>query len=201
MLIIFRRTRIKVRNFMFIKEFIGKGFILGILGTAEIFEDADIVSRKVEELVDLILKSKHIVVHTGAGISTSTGIPDFRGPEGVWTLQEKGIKPKFDVDFSSAIPSKTHQALKALVDRGYVKFIISQNIDGLHLRSGIKRENLAELHGNFFITECPKCKSKFIRSTPAPTVGNKSTGETCHNALKRCRGKLIDTILDWEGEF
>lgn len=151
--------------------------------------------------MDLILASKHIVVHTGAGISTSTGIPDFRGPNGVWTLEKKGIKPSFDIDFKAAVPSKTHRALKLLMDRGFIKFIISQNIDGLHMRSGIKRDNLAELHGNFFVSECPKCKSKFVRSNPVPTVGLKPIGEDCKNTSKRCRGKLIDTILDWEGSL
>lgn len=154
-----------------------------------------------EKLVDMILAAKHVVVHTGAGISTSTGIPDFRGPKGVWTLEEKGLKPNFDVDFQSAIPSKTHLALKVLMERGLIKFIVSQNIDGLHLRSGIKRENLAELHGNFFISLCPKCKLKFVRSTPVPTVGLKQTGETCKSRLRSCRGKLVDTILDWEGSL
>lgn len=147
----------------------------------------------------MILAAKHIVVHTGAGISTSIGIPDFRGPKGVWTLEEKGIKPSFDVDFKSAVPSKTHRALKLLVDRGYVKFIISQNIDGLHMKSGIKRDNLAELHGSYFIDECPNCKSKFIRTEPAKTVAQVPTGESCKSRVKRCRGKLVDTVLDWEG--
>lgn len=150
-------------------------------------------------LVDLILKSKYIVVHTGAGISTSTGIPDFRGPQGVWTLEEKGVKPTFDIDFLAAVPSKTHRALKMLMDRGFIQFIISQNIDGLHMRSGVSRNKLAELHGNFFVSECPKCKKKFVRPTPVPTVGLKATGEICKNTLRRCRGRLIDTILDWEG--
>lgn len=149
----------------------------------------------------MILAAKHIVVHTGAGISTSTGIPDFRGPTGVWTLEGKGIKPKFDIDFQSAIPSKTHRALKLLVDRGFIQFIVSQNIDGLHMRSGVKRDNLAELHGNFFVSECQKCKKKFIRSDPVPTVGMKPTGEACKNRQRSCRGKLVDTILDWEGSL
>lgn len=151
--------------------------------------------------MDMILAAKHIVVHTGAGISTSTGIPDFRGPTGVWTLEQKKIKPKFDIDFQSAVPSKTHRALKLLMDRGYIHFIISQNIDGLHLRSGIPRNNLAELHGNFFVSECPKCKQKFVRSSPVPTVGLKPIGETCLSRSRSCRGKLIDTILDWEGSL
>jgi mono-ADP-ribosyltransferase sirtuin 6 len=144
----------------------------------------------------MILSSKTIVVHTGAGISTSTGIPDFRGPNGVWTLEKKGIKPTIDIDFHKAVPSKTHRALKLLMDRGFIQFIISQNIDGLHMRSGIKRENLAELHGNFYVSECPKCRNKFVRSSPSPTVAMKPTGESCKT--RRCRGKLTDTILDWE---
>lgn len=49
-------------------------------------------------------------------------------------------------------------ALKHLIDKGYVKFIVSQNIDGLHLRSGVSRENIAELHGNMFIEECNTCE-------------------------------------------
>lgn len=111
------------------------------------------------------------------------------------------MKPKFDIDFRSAIPSKTHRALKLLLDRGFIKFIISQNIDSLHMRSGVRRNNLAELHGNVLIDECPKCKNKFIRSDPVPTVGTKLTGGTCKNRLRSCRGKLVDTILDWEGNL
>lgn len=125
----------------------------------------------------------------------------FIGPKGVWTLEKKGIKPTIDIDFHKAIPSKTHRALKLLMDRGFIKFIISQNIDGLHMRSGVDRNNLAELHGNFFITECPKCKHKFISAAPSPTVGMKATGETCKNRTRNCRGKLIDTILDWEHDL
>ncbi len=141
-------------------------------------------------------------VHTGAGISTSVGIPDFRGPNGVWTLQEQGIKPKIDVrnenknkvdlkfktsqfqvSFKDALPSPTHRALKHLLDRGFIKFIISQNIDGLHLRCGTPRAKIAELHGNMFTSECPKCKRQFVRSEPVPTVGRKTVGFTCRNEV------------------
>lgn len=113
-------------------------------------------------------------------------------------MEKKGIKPKIDISFKDAIPSKTHRALKLLVDKGYIKFIISQNIDGLHMRCGTTRENLAELHGNMFTSECPKCKKQFVRSDPVPTVGRKAVGETCRNENRPCRGQLIDTILDWE---
>lgn len=141
------------------------------------------------------------MIHTGAGISTACGIPDFRGPNGVWTLEKQGIKPKIDVSFKDAIPSFTHRALRLLIDRGFVKFIISQNIDGLHMRCGTPRSNLAELHGNMFSSECPKCKRQFVRSDAVPTVGRKHVGMMCNNQQRPCRGQLIDTILDWEGNL
>lgn len=80
------------------------------------------------------------------------------GPNGVWTLEKKGEKPNVNISFSDAIPSKTHMALKALTDSGHVKYIVSQNIDGLHLKSGLAREFLAELHGNMFVENCNKCR-------------------------------------------
>lgn len=87
----------------------------------------------------------------------------FRGPKGVWTLKKEGKSPQVNISFSEAIPTKCHMALKALLDSGHVKYIISQNIDGLHLRSGIQRSKIAELHGNMFIENCDKCR-RFVRS-------------------------------------
>lgn len=83
---------------------------------------------------------------------------NFSGPNGVWTLEEKGEQPKINISFDDAIPSKTHMALKALIDGGHVKYIVSQNIDGLHLKSGVSREYLSELHGNMFVENCNKCR-------------------------------------------
>lgn len=82
----------------------------------------------------------------------------FSGPKGVWTLEKEGKAPQVNVSFSEAIPTKCHMALKALIDTGHIKYIISQNIDGLHLRSGLKRKHLAELHGNMFVENCDKCR-------------------------------------------
>ena len=59
--------------------------------------------------------------------------------------------------FEDAKPTLTHMALLALVEAGKVKHIVSQNVDGLHLKSGLSRENLSELHGNMFMEKCEKC--------------------------------------------
>ncbi|KAJ4835093.1 ditrans,polycis-polyprenyl diphosphate synthase [Turnera subulata] len=121
---------------------------VGNVGMAEFFDPPHVLQDK----------SKHLVVFTGAGISTSCGIPDFRGPKGIWTLQREGKPlPEASLPFHRAMPSITHMTLVELERAGIVKFIISQNVDGLHLRSGIPREKLAELHGNSFMEACPSC--------------------------------------------
>ena len=122
----------------------------------------------------------------------------------MWTLEKKGLKPDMNVDWDEAKPTVTHMALAKLVEVGKVKFIITQNIDGLHLRSGVPRQNIAELHGNMFLDQCDKCKKMFVRSCPAPTVGQKYVGGDCMATRangRNCRGKLKDFVLDWEHEL
>ena len=67
------------------------------------------------------------------------GIPDFRGPNGVWTLEERGEKVKTGVHFDDAKPTLTHRALVSLLEAGLVEYVVSQNVDGLHLKSGLPR--------------------------------------------------------------
>lgn len=176
----------------------------GVLGLPEQFDTASEVEQKCKLLTQWILESQHVVFHTGAGISTSAGIPDFRGPNGVWTLEKQGVKPSINVSFNDAVPTSTHMALKKLVEKGYAKFIVSQNIDGLHLRSGLNRQNIAELHGNMFTEQCATCKRQFIRCSATTSVGQKQLGTTCPGSQvsrRGCRGKMIDTILDWEASL
>jgi len=174
----------------------------GRVGLPEIFDEPDVLDEKITELVNLIKTSKYIVFHTGAGISTTAGIPDFRGPKGVWTLESKGLSPQVNIDFDEAIPTKTHRAILALQKLGIVKYVVSQNIDGLHLRSGYPRCQLSELHGNMFVEKCEKCGHEYYRRSPVSTMTQKRTGNLCLQKGKRgltnCRGKLRDTILDWE---
>ena len=87
----------------------------------------------------MMLEAKCIVVHTGAGISTSAGIPDFRGPKGVWTLEKQGRKSDTNMTFELAQPTITHMALVGMVKAKIVQLVISQNVDGLHLKSGLLR--------------------------------------------------------------
>jgi mono-ADP-ribosyltransferase sirtuin 6 len=79
--------------------------------------------------------------------------------------------------------------------------VVSQNIDGLHLRSGLQRTHIAELHGNMFTEQCSQCGRQFVRKQATTTVGQKCLETPCP-AFRRngrpCRGRLHDTILDWE---
>ena len=152
----------------------------------------------------MIKNAGHVVFHTGAGVSTSAGIPDFRGPKGVWTLEKKGLKPEISVSWDDARPTITHRALACLQGAGYVQYVITQNIDGLHLKSGLPRSKMSELHGNMFIHQCNFCKRQFVRETAVTTVGEKCLNIPCPATNKTgrgCRGKLHDIILDWEGSL
>ena len=155
----------------------------GQLGDPELSEaDADL-ERKVDALADLVADAKAkggAVVHTGAGISTSVGIPDFRGPNGIWTLQKEGKSmPAASCRFDRARPSFTHVALVALQREGYVRYLVSCNVDCLHVRSGYPREEMAELHGNCFAERCELCETEYVRDFEMPSVGFKTTGRRC----------------------
>ncbi|XP_030322265.1 NAD-dependent protein deacetylase sirtuin-6 isoform X2 [Calypte anna] len=171
----------------------------GKCGLPEIFDPPEELERKVQELADLIRNSSNVVFHTGAGISTASGIPDFRGPNGVWTMEEKGLSPKFDTTFENARPSKTHMALLGLQRVGILKFLVSQNVDGLHVRSGFPRDKLAELHGNMFVEECVKCGKQYVRDTVVGSMGLKPTGRLCSvtkaRGLRACRKADLSITL------
>ncbi|KAK0653038.1 NAD-dependent deacetylase sirtuin-7 [Cercophora newfieldiana] len=161
------------------------------------------LDRKVDQLVALITKSKHFIVFTGAGVSTSAGIADFRGPTGVWTLRAQGREDKIEsVNTLQAIPTPTHMALVALQDQNIMTHLVSQNCDGLHRRSGILPDRISELHGNSNRETCAKgCGKEYIRdfravATYEKTVHDHRTGRKCD----ACGGNLYDTIINF-GEY
>ena len=122
--------------------------------------------------------SQRIVAFTGAGISTESGIPDFRSPGGIWSRMQPidfrdfmrsadmrreawRRKAVIDRDFQQATPNRGHRALATLVARGVMSAIITQNIDGLHQASGVPSEQVIELHGNGTYASCLDCGLRY----------------------------------------
>src|SRR5690349_19885087 len=131
----------------------------------EYFDDEEELEEKCTYLAELIKNSKHFVAFTGAGISTSAGIPDYRsgintvlpsGP-GAWEklANDPNAKPiDHKIKALSSIPTKTHMSLVKLQQLGMLKFLISQNTDGLHRKSGFPGKCLSEIHGNGNLEIC-----------------------------------------------
>src|SRR3977135_2343398 len=128
----------------------------------------------IEQLRDMIGSAKRIVAFTGAGISTESGIPDFRSPGGIWTkyqpiyfddfmsseeMRRESWRRKFATEETmvKAEPNAGHRALAKLVEQGRMTAIIAQNIDGLHQRSGVPDSKIIELHGNTTYATCLDC--------------------------------------------
>ncbi len=126
----------------------------------------------------LIEASRRIVLFTGAGISTESGIPDFRSPGGVWTrmrpisfqdflrspeLRREAWRRRFDneVMLRAAQPNRGHRAVAKLVREGKAAAVITQNIDGLHQASGIPEDKVIELHGNSTYARCLDCERRY----------------------------------------
>ncbi|WP_066794714.1 NAD-dependent protein deacetylase [Caldivirga sp. MU80] len=122
-----------------------------------------------------LVNSGHAIAFTGAGISTESGIPDFRGPQGLWkrfnpalaSIDYLNSDPRGFWDFyierfrvlSSAKPNKAHLALAELERLGVIKYVITQNIDDLHRLAG--SVNIIELHGNYKTVYCIRCNSSY----------------------------------------
>ena len=101
------------------------------------------LDKRIKTFAHWMFEAKHLVVFTGAGISTESGLPDFRGPDGIWTRQARGLPPK-PRPFSSVEPNAGHMAIVELQKLGKLSFLISQNVDNLHLKSGVRPDLLAE---------------------------------------------------------
>lgn len=130
------------------------------------------------ELARMIEEAQRAVVFTGAGISTESGIPDFRSPGGVWDkyqpimfedflaseeMRRESWRRKIGAEktISSATPNRGHRVVASLANSGKVSHVITQNIDGLHQASGIPDDKMIELHGNATYAKCLDCGRRY----------------------------------------
>jgi NAD-dependent deacetylase len=126
------------------------------------------------QLIALLRDGRRILAFTGAGISTGSGIPDFRGPEGVWKrrqpvyyhdfmrseaarIEHWDYKLEAWPAFRAARPNATHESIVHLERAGKLHAVVTQNIDGLHARAGTTANKLIELHGTNSLVECQSC--------------------------------------------
>lgn len=159
----------------------------------ETFDSKRAFEYKVSKLTTWIKESENIVFFTGAGISTSCNILDFRGSDGIWSKEHRGESvPEFDDSFQIATPSLSHMAIYQLSKTKNIH-VITQNVDNLHHKSGLKLDHIIELHGNLFAEDCKVCKKRFIRNYDVQGMGLKPTGQYC----TECSSPLVDFCLDW----
>ena len=164
---------------------------------------------EIAQLAELIARSQQMLIFTGAGISTASGIPDYRGPQGVWKTRQPVYYHEFmtsdehrrtywqqkmeDRDaWGTAAPNEVHAAVVALEQAGKVEMVVTQNIDGLHAAAGTSGERLIEIHGTSRLVECQTCGET---TDPEPHFAAfRKTGEAplCH-----CGGYLKPATISF----
>src|SRR4051812_38232983 len=158
-------------------------------------------------LVELLRAAHHILIFSGAGVSTASGIPDFRGPNGVWTRRRPVYYDEFLASdaarveywdykletweiYQRAQPNALHHAIVALERAGKVSAVVTQNVDGLHRRAGTSAARLVELHGTDLLVECQSCHAT---SDPAPHFSRFKA--TRHPPRCECGGVLKSATI------
>jgi NAD-dependent deacetylase len=168
-----------------------------------------VLNDLIDRVADLILESRNIVVFTGAGISTESGIPDFRGPGGLWTRFDPD---DFTIDkflanpesrrkqwyifkeglmTDKAAPNAAHIAIAELNHLGRLDCVITQNIDNLHQKAGVPDNKVFELHGNMKWAVCLDCKRRF----PFEEIKSRIDAGEDIPACPTCRGTLKPDIV------
>jgi NAD-dependent deacetylase len=160
--------------------------------------------EEIERLAQLIIPSKKAIVFTGAGISTESGIPDFRSPGGIWsrydpedfTIQRFLSSPaarktiwRMSIEgglLTEAEPNLAHHAVAELHRLGKLDCVITQNIDSLHQKAGVPEDKVFELHGNVRWVVCLSCRRRF----PMPEVLQRIKGGIEVPDCPDCQGIL-----------
>jgi NAD-dependent deacetylase len=148
------------------------------------------------EFADRLRNSRAIVFFTGAGISTESGVPDFRSPGGIWSQYEPVLFQDFLASESARIqhwrlkkatyalfkkvePNIGHHAIREFERRGQLLGLITQNIDGLHKLTGISDHKLVELHGTDRLVTCLKCARRYEPADVYENLGEEFIAPTC----------------------
>jgi len=143
------------------------------------------IEMKIEKLANLIKSSDFLIALTGAGISAESGIPTFRGENGLWKkyrAEDLATPYAFQKDpklvwewykwrmgiIAKAKPNAAHICLAKLEEKGHLKYLITQNVDGLHTMAGSKK--IVELHGNIWRAKCINCDNKITLKTPPEEI-------------------------------
>ena len=166
-----------------------------------------------DRAVEVLERAHQILVFSGAGLSTESGIPDFRGPEGLWTkvdpddftinrfltnrdLRVRGWKMHLEGSLwgarSKVRPNDGHEAIARLAEAGRLAGVVTQNVDGLHYKSGLTDDMVAELHGNVRNSHCVTCFSRWPTETVLGWVESGQEDPRC----PECGGVIkTDTIM------
>lgn len=162
---------------------------------------------KIKNLARLFRENGRLYVLTGAGISTDSGVPDFRSPgTGMWEKVDPIATSSVDALYnnprlfyeegfsrfakiSSAVPNQGHYMLARLEDLGYLKGLVTQNVDGLHVKAGSK--NVWEVHGHLRTGYCLGCKKKYSFEQLVQQVELKRIPPICHNCHSMLRPDVV----------
>ena len=165
-------------------------------------------------LNDLVKISNSIVIFTGAGISTESGIPDFRSPGGIWTKmkpimfqdfisseewQLESWKRKFEIDkdINKAAPNIGHEVIAKLFNKNKISYVITQNIDNLHHASGINKNKIIELHGNSTYAKCLNCNKRYELKYIKNYLENNDNNYTASPKCTVCNGIIKSATISF----
>lgn len=161
---------------------------------------------------ELLGNASKVLVLSGAGISTDSGIPDFRGPNGLWTkdpsaemlsdydtwvndpeVRKRGWQARLSSPLWTAKPNEGHELLSELERRGQLDLLVTQNIDGLHQLAGTSPELIVEIHGNNRQTICLACHERLAMEVTLERVAQGDLDPAC----RRCGGILKSATISF----
>ena len=169
------------------------------------------LTHQVEEVANLIADAERVLIFTGAGVSTESGIPDFRGTDGIWQkynpedftiqkfLSDKQVRKRQwqmlssgDLSMSKVKPNPAHYAITDLENIGKLYGVVTQNVDGLHQKAGVSEEKVFQLHGDLSHAVCLECGRRYPMDMVAEWLNQGMEDPACH----LCMGMLKpDAVL------